>query len=137
VNNFRAPGEGSSVTAQVSSDVSWQGVLAGNGVAGTGASVTIRLSVTDGASTIASTVVHTMELRESALSAGGADDIGSDSASLTAILVPGRLYQLQLTVTCEATSGLIGAATHCIFGPSDTYDDGYVTWDRRTILFAP
>jgi hypothetical protein len=136
-NLFRAPGEGPAVTAQVSSAVNWKGVLAGNGAAGTGAAVTIRLAVLEGNRTIASTVVHTLERRESALSAGGADDVGSESADLQAVLVPGRLYELRLSVTCEAYSGLLGVVTHCIFGPSDVYEDGYVHWGERRILFVP
>jgi hypothetical protein len=136
LNVFRAPGDGGTVTAQVSTDVSWHGVIAGNGAAGTGASVTITLAVMDDATTVASTVVHAREIRESALSIGGIDAIGSAPANLTVILQRGRLYELRLTVTCEATSGLIGAATHCIFGPSEVYDDGYVDWGTRTILFA-
>jgi hypothetical protein len=136
-NNFRAPGEGSAVTAQVSSDVSWKGVIAGNGAGGTGAAVTITLAVLDGERTIGSAVVHTKEQREGALTIGGADDIGSDSANFLVVLVPGRVYTLRLTVTCEAFSGLIGAATHCVFGAGSVYDAGYVEWGTRSILFAP
>jgi hypothetical protein len=137
LNHFRAPGEGPAVTAQVSSDVNWKGILAGNGAAGTGATVTITLSIVEGSRTIASEVVHTLSQRESALTVGGFDDIGSAPANLQAVLVPGRLYSLQLTLSCEAFSGLIGVATHCIFGPSDVYEDGYVVWGQRDILFAP
>jgi hypothetical protein len=136
-NNFRVPGEGSAVTAQVSSDVSWKGVIAGNGAGGTGAAVTITLAVLEGERTVGSTVVHTREQREGALTLGGADDIGSDTANFQVVLVPGRVYTLRLTLTCEAFSGLIGAATHCVFGPSDLYDAGYVAWGTRSILFAP
>jgi hypothetical protein len=136
-NNFRAPGDGTTpVTAQISSEVSWQGVLAGNGAGGTRAAVTITLSVVSGADTIASETVHTREQRESLLTVGGYDVIGSEQVDLQVALVPG-VYQLVLTVTCEAGSGLIGAATHCIFGPSDVYDDGFVEWGERTILFVP
>jgi hypothetical protein len=137
-NNFRALGDGGSVNAHVSTDVSWRGVLAGNGAAGTGASVTIRLElVGDDNRVVASEVVHTLEVRESALSIGGRDDVGNESVDMQAILVPGQLYVLRLTVTCEAYSGLLGVATHCIFGEGEVYDDGYVQWGPRTILFAP
>jgi hypothetical protein len=135
-DNFRALGDGATVTAQVSGDVNWQGILAGNGAAGTGATVTITLSIVEGSRTIASEVVHTLSQRESALTVGGFDDIGSAPANLQAVLVPGRLYSLQLTLSCEAFSGLIGVATHCIFGPSDVYEDGHVIWGERNILFA-
>lgn len=136
-NNFRVPGDGTAaVDAQISASVSWQGVLAGNGAGGTRAAVTITLSVVDGDRTIASETVHSEEQRESLLTVGGFDDVGTANADLQVALVPG-VYSLRLSVTCEAGSGLIGAATHCIFGPSDTYDDGFVEWDERTILFSP
>jgi hypothetical protein len=137
-NDFRAPGEGSAaIGAQISTDVIWKGVLAGNGAGGTSAAVTITLSVVEDGRTIVSEVVHTLEHRESVLTGGGFDDIGSAPADLQVSLVPGRLYQLRLTLTCASSSGLIGAATHCQFSDNDLYDDGYVDWGPRSILFTP
>jgi hypothetical protein len=135
-NTFIVRGEVSSpVTAQISSDVGWKGVLAGNGAAGTRAAVTITLSVMAGERTLASKVVHTLEQREAVLTVGGFDDIGSESVDMQVALTPGQ-YGLRLSVTCDAGSGLIGVATHCSFGESDTYDDGYITWGERSILFV-
>ena len=138
-NLFRVPGEGTTpITAQISTGVNWQGVLAGNGAGGTRAAVTITLSVLDEDDrVIASEEVHFLELRESVLTLGGFDDIDRTDVDMEVALVPGRLYELRLTLTCEASSGLIRVATHCIYGPSDTYDPGFVAWEPRTILFVP
>jgi hypothetical protein len=137
-NNFRAPGEGSTpITANVSSGVSWKGILAGTGAAGTGAVFTMTLSVLENGRVIATEPVHSMEQRESALTVGGFDDIGRGDVDLQVAVVPGRLYELRLTASCESYSGLIGVAAHCIYGPSDLYDPGYIEWETRTILFSP
>ena len=138
VNLFRAPGEGAEpITAQISTGVNWQGILAGNGAGGTRAAVTISLSVLDGDRVVATEQVHALEHREAVLTIGGFDDIDRADVDMEVALVPGRVYQLRLTVTCDASSGIIGAATHCIYGPSDAYDDGFVAWEPRTILFVP
>ena len=137
-NNFRVPGDGTTpVTAQISTGVNWQGILAGNGAGGTFAGVTITLSVVDQTGqVVASEEVHALEQRESALTVGGFGDINRTDADMQVALPPG-VYELRLTVTCEAGSGLIGAATHCIYGPAEVYDDGFVAWEPRTILFVP
>jgi hypothetical protein len=99
--------------------------------------VRITLSVLDADDrVIATEEVHALEQRESVLTVGGFGDISRTDVDMQVALVPG-VYELRLTLTCEAGSGLIGAATHCIYGPSDTYDDGFVAWEPRTILFVP
>jgi hypothetical protein len=125
---FVPPNLGSSVDAQVSGKVDWRGVLAGNGVAGAGAEVNIVLKLLDGTRVVAQTVVHTKEVREGALSVGGLADNGAASPTLSARVVGGRSYVLRLEASCEATSGLLGAVAHCIFGPSSTYGNGFVHW---------
>lgn len=136
-NNFRVPGDGTTpVTTQISTGVNWQGVLAGNGLGGTRAAVTISLSVVSNGNVIASEEVHSLEHRESALTLGGFDDIDRADVDMQVALVPG-VYELRLTVTCDASSGLLGAATHCVYGPSEVYDDGFVAWEPRTIIFVP
>jgi hypothetical protein len=137
-NSFRVPGEGTApVTAQVSTGVNWQGILAGNGAGGTRAAVTITLSVlSPGGTVVASEEVHALEHLGSVLTLGGFDDISRKDVDMQVALVPG-VYELRLTVMCEASSGFIGAATHCIYGPSDLYNDGFVAWEPRTILFVP
>jgi hypothetical protein len=138
VNLFRVPGEGTTpITVQISTGVNWQGILAGNGAGGTRAAVNISLSVLDGSRVVATEEVHSIEHRESVLTLGGFDDIDRADVDMQLALIPGRLYELRLTLTCEASSGFIGAATHCIYGPSDTYDAGFVAWEPRTILFVP
>lgn len=137
-NQFRAPGEGTKpVTAQIATGVRWQGVLAGNGAAGTRATITITVSVLENGSVIATEQVHMLEQREALLTVGGFDDSARADVAFDAQLVPGTLYELRMTVTCEAASGLIGVATHCVYGPSDIYDDGYVEWEQRRIDFGP
>ncbi len=139
VNQFSVPGEGTTpITAQISTGVNWQGVLAGNGAGGTRAAVRITLSLLDEDDRVlASEEVHVLEHRESVLTLGGFDDIDRADVDMEVALVPGRLYELRLTLTCEASSGFIGVATHCIYGPSETYDDGFVEWGPRTIQFVP
>lgn len=137
-NLFRVPGDGNTpVNVQVSTGVNWQGILAGNGAGGTRAAVTITLSVLDAdGRVVASEEVHALEHRESTLTLGGFGDIDRADVDLQVALLPG-VHELRLTLTCEAGSGLIGVATHCIYGQSDTYDDGFVAWEPRTILFVP
>lgn len=128
---------GSSVQLQLSGEVDWRGVLAGNGVAGAGAEVTITLKLLDGSRVITQSQVHSKEVREAALSVGGLTDNGSASPSLSATLVGGRRYTLRLEATCNATSGLVSASTHCVFGPSDLYAEGYVHWGGFTATLIP
>jgi hypothetical protein len=52
-------------------------------------------------------------------------------------VIPGHVYELRLTATCRAFSGLLGVATHYAFGPTDLYEPGYVEWETRSILFSP
>lgn len=137
-NTFRTPGEGMSpITAQISTGVSWKGVLAGNGAGGTRAAVSINLSVLESGTVIATQPVHSLEQRESVLTLGGFDDIDRADVNMQVALIPNRVYELRLTVQCDASSGLIGAVTHCVYGASDVYDEGYVEWEPRTILFVP
>ncbi|MEX2225924.1 MAG: hypothetical protein WEB52_05675 [Dehalococcoidia bacterium] len=112
-------------------------MLAGNGAAGTGAAITITMSVLENGRVIATEPVYSMEQRESALTVGGFDDIGRNDVNMQVAVVPGRVYDLRLMATCDAFSGVFGVVTHCIFGPSDVYDDGYVEWGIRSILFSP
>jgi hypothetical protein len=138
INQFVVPGDGvTPITANISTTVSWKGVLAGNGAAGTGAAITIELAVLDAGRVIATEPVHSNELRASSLTVGGFGDIGAATVDMQVAVVPGRLYELRLTATCQAFSGLIGVATHCVFGAGDTYEDGYIDWGPRTILFSP
>ena len=95
------------------------------------------LKLLDGNRVITQTTVHSREVRESALSVGGLTDNGSASPSLSATVVGGRAYTLRLEASCQATSGLLSATTHCIFGPSDIYADGYVHWGGFAVLLIP
>lgn len=128
---------GPNVEFQASGDVDWRGVLAGNGVAGAGAEVSIVLKLLDGSRVIAQTAVHSKEVRESALSVGGLTDASNASPSLSATLVGGQSYSLRLEASCNATSGVVSASTHCIFGPSNFYPDGYVHWGGFTVVLIP
>lgn len=128
---------GSNVEAQVSGEVDWSGVLAGNGAAGAGADVTIVIKLLEGSRVIAQTEVHSKEVRESALSVGGLTDAGRASPSLSGNVIGGRGYVLRLQATCNATSGLISTTTHCVFGQSDFYADGFVHWGGFTVLLLP
>jgi hypothetical protein len=138
-NYFGAPDLGGGTTrAHVAGAVSWKGVLAGNGIAGTKAAVDITLKVIDDASgrTVATKDVHSKEIQESALTLGGFDDVGDATADFNADLVPGKLYTIRLEANCEARSGLLAASTFCIFGKSDAFDQGYVRWSDLSITFA-
>jgi len=137
INQFRAPpSDSGTIRAHISTSVNWQGVLAGNGAGGTRAAVSITLSVLEGGRVVATQEVHSLEQREAVLTVGGFDDIDSTNVSMETLLVPDRVYELRLTATCDASSGLIGAATHCVYGPSNVYDRGFVAWGPRTILFG-
>ncbi len=137
-NAFRAPTIGSGIVhAHVSGAVTWKGVLAGAGVGGTKAAVSIELKVLDSnGKTVATKEVHSKELAENVLTVGGFDDDGSDTADFVADVVPGNSYQVRLEATCEARSGLISGSTHCVFGPSDTYSSGYVRWTELSVTFS-
>ena len=132
-NEFTVGGTpGQSVTAQFNVGVSWKGTLAGNGALGTGSSIDIRTVVldrSDGDRQIASCVLHSAERRESALSGDGVGDSGSELVDFTALLIRGHRYRLQVTATCESTSGLLGAQAACGFGPISfllVTENGYV-----------
>jgi hypothetical protein len=131
-NEFRAPAGGQ---AQIMGTIRWQGILAGNGAAGAGAAIKIDVKVLDGSTLVASQTVHAKEVRESALTVGGLDDVDQESFSFTANLQAGRLYRLQVEATCNAYTGFLGTVTHCIFGASDTYDDGFVEWTALSVRF--
>jgi hypothetical protein len=133
-NDFRAPA-GGNVQAQVTGTIRWQGVLAGNGAAGAGASIKVEVKVLDGSTLVASQTVHSKEVRESAMTVGGVDDVDDENFSFNANLQAGRLYRLQVEATCNAYTGLIGTVTHCVFGPSDLYKDGFVEWTALSVRF--
>ena len=133
-NDFVAP-PGGNVQAQITGTIKWQGVLAGNGAAGAGAGIKIEVKVLDGSTLVASQTVHTKEIRESAMTIGGLDDVDEESFSFNANLQAGRLYRVQVEATCSAFTGLLGTTTHCVFGPSDRYDDGFVEWTALSVRF--
>ena len=133
-NDFRAPA-GGNVQAQIAGSIRWQGVLAGNGAAGAGAAIKVEVKVLDGSTLVASQTVHSKEVRESAMTVGGTDDVDEENFSFNANLQAGRLYRLQVEATCNAYTGLLGTVTHCVFGASDVYKDGFVEWTALSVRF--
>ena len=88
-NAFTAPGQGSTpITARISTSASWKGALAGAGAAGTGARATITLSVLEDGKALATKSVHTLEHRDSVLTAGGFRDTGSKDVEMEVSLSP-------------------------------------------------
>jgi hypothetical protein len=134
-NDFRVPAGTGNIQAQVTGRVNWKGILAGNGAAGAGASFKLDVKVLEGSSVVASHTVHSNERRETAMTVGGFDDVDEETFSFAANLIGGRLYRLQVEATCNAFTGLIGTVTHCIYGPSEVYDDGFVEWTELTVRF--
>jgi hypothetical protein len=133
-NDFRAP-TGGNVSAQIAGSIRWQGVLAGNGAAGAGSAIKVEVKVLDGSTLVASQTVHSREVRESAMTVGGVDDVDDENFSFNANLQAGRLYRLQVETTCNAYTGLLGTVTHCVFGSSDVYKDGFVEWTALSVRF--
>jgi hypothetical protein len=128
---------GTRVQVQASGSVAWSGTLAGNGVAGAGADIEVVLKLMDGSRVVTQAAVHSKEVRESAMSVGGLRDTGSGTPTLSAAVPGGRGYTLRLEAQCSATSGAISASTHCVFGPSDVYPDGYVEWRNFSVQLTP
>jgi hypothetical protein len=89
-NDFTVPAaSGRTARAQIAADVRWQGVLVGNGVAGTKSAIEVVLKVLDGSSTIGSRDVHSKELQESALNLGGVRRCGEHLCPLRRDIAPG------------------------------------------------
>ena len=84
---------------------------------------------------VASYTVHSNAKREAALSLGGLTDSATEAFAFSANLQAGRVYRFQLEATCSVYSGLLGTVSHCVFGPSDLYDPGFVEWTAISIRF--
>lgn len=75
------------------------------------------------------------KIEESVRTLGGLADVDSAPVDLSAQVVAGRADRIRLDVACEAHSGLLGGIVHCIYGPSDLYETGYVDIDRLAVLY--
>lgn len=106
--------------ATVSATVDWDGVLFGAGLLGAGASVKIEMFLveTRGGAVKGQTVVLSKSQDNTGLKGidvGGTRVTGSREVSFTGAVVRGHEYSIQLKLTCQAESGLIGLEVGCIF----------------------
>jgi hypothetical protein len=134
-NSFRA----ASSSAVISGDLVWRGRFIQAGVLGTRAASSVVLEVRDSnGRVIAREVVHEREVGEALISGGTVTANGSRAVALNVALTPGATYQIRLTLTCEAESGLLAAATSCAYIDTDIpggVADGYVAWRRLEVLW--
>jgi hypothetical protein len=96
----------------------WNGSIAGNGLAGTGARVEIVMQILDlSGNLIATQDIHEREVRESFLQIGGIIDQGSRQLVADFTLPQGKTgFNIRFRMKCEAWSGILGGLTQCHFG---------------------
>jgi len=106
---------------RVETNFKWNGSIAGNGLAGTGAHVEITMEVRDLNNNIITTLdIHDKEVKESFLQIGGILDEGSKNIAVDFNLPQGKTgFKVRFIMKVEAWSGLFGAITQCHF------------WDRQ------
>jgi hypothetical protein len=128
----------------VSTDVAWSGHFSGNGVLGSGVKMSYELEIRDfRGRLLASRTLHERELQNSGLTLGGFVDQGTTSATVDFMLPAntGGPFRIQLVLTCEAYSGVIGALTFCGFGndlsigPANL--NGYAEWTALSVTSFP
>ena len=108
---------------RVETNFSWDGSIAGNGLAGAGARVEMTVEIRDLNNNIITTQdIHEKEVLESFLQIGGIRDQGNKNIAIDFNLAQGKTgFKIRFTMRTEAWSGLFGAITQCHF------------WDRANL----
>jgi hypothetical protein len=126
--------EGEAGQYRVEASYNWNGSIAGNGLAGTGARVEIVMQILDfNGSLIASQDIHEKEVRESFFQIGGIVDQGNKHVVANFTLPQGKTgFNIRFKMKCEAWSGILGGLTQCHFG--DTQATGhYSGWSSLKV----
>ena len=128
--------------ATVSADVSWNGLLFGAGILGAGASVVVEMSLVDedtGVVTGKTTIVNKSQDSTGlkGLDVGGTRFSGNSEVTFLGKVVRGHSHSINLKVTCNSESGLIGLDVGCIF-QTDVFGlglggDHFVKWNSLSI----
>ncbi len=140
-------GDGTVLDATVSAEVDWNGILWGLSFLGNGASVTIDMALIDTsvnppAGTPTGQIQVASKTQEGAnlvgFDAGGTIFNGARTVSFPGKVVRGHNYSIELRVTCELESGLLGAELGCDFQKGDVFHlglsgDRYVRWNKLSI----
>jgi hypothetical protein len=125
--------------ATVSAEVEWAGILFGATFLGSGASVTIEMSLID--MSVSPSYGTTMgQIQVISKSQEGAELLGLDvggtfvgggrTVSFPGKVVRGHNYAIELRVTCELESGFVGGDLGCIFHTGDPFGLGLADGDR-------
>lgn len=125
--------------ATVSAEVEWAGILFGASFLGSGASVTVEMALID-MSVSPPAGVPTGQIQVVSKSQEGASLIGLDvggtfvsgarTVSFPGKVVRGHNYAIELRVTCELESGILGGDLGCIFQSGDPFGLGLANADR-------
>ena len=119
---------------RVEATYNWNGSIAGNGLAGTGARVEIVMQILDlNGNLITTQDIHEKEVRESAFQIGGIIDQGDKQVVADFTLPQGKTgFNIRFKMKCEAWSGIFGGLTQCHFG--DTQATGhYSGWSKLKV----
>ena len=102
---------------RVETNLTWDGSISGNGIAGAGAQVTISMEVRDFNNNIILTQdIHQKEVKNSNLQLGGIVDDGNKDIVADFNLPAGKKgFKVRFITKVEAWSGLIGALCQCHF----------------------
>lgn len=144
-NDFIVNGDsGATLDAFVTADVDWHGILYGAGVLGAGASVKLEMFLWDqntgaitGSKTILSKSQDSTGLK--GIDVGGTIVRGSDHFSFPVKVVRGHNYTIEMRLTCQSESGLIGADIGCAFMPDvvgGLPGDHHAKWTSLSISVA-
>jgi hypothetical protein len=123
---------------RVEATYNWNGSIAGNGIAGSGARVEMIMQILDlNGNLITSYDIHEKEVRESALQIGGIVDEGTRRIVVDFTLAQGKTgFNIRFLMRCEAWSGFFGALSQCHFG--DTQATGhYSGWSSLKVTAFP
>lgn len=134
--------------ATVSANVEWSGILFGASFLGSGASITIDMalidtSVSPPAGVPTGQIQVVSKSQEGAnflgLDVGGTSFSGAKTVTFPGKVVRGHNYAIELRVTCELESGILGGDLGCIFQTGDPFGlglasgDRYAKWNRLSI----
>lgn len=140
---FVTAGNESVLDATVSAEVDWDGVLFGAGLLGAGASVKIEMFLVDETTGTVKGQTQVLSMKQEStglkgIDIGGTRVNGSRNVSFTGTVVRGHNHSIQMKLTCQAESGLIGLDVGCIFFNDvflgvDLGGDPHAKWTQLSI----
>ncbi len=126
--------EGAPGNYRVSTNFQWKGSIAGNGIAGAGAAVSISMEIRDNTGNLITTYdIHDKEVKNSNLQVGGITDDGSKDIAVDFNLPEGKTgFKIIFKMKVEAWSGIFGALCQSHFWDREYLDRG-AGWTSLTV----